>query len=97
MPRYPRGMSHLFEDYREVENVRNRFDLLLELIDDPRRRVFLTRRGEVVGVLLNPKDYEELWELEFDQDMKLCDLERELIPHEEIMRRMRDRRDGRQQ
>jgi len=84
-------MAPLFEDYREIDNVRNRFDFLLELIGDPRRRVFITRRGEVLAVLLNPKDYDDLWWYEFDVDMKKADEDPVRYTNEEVMQRMNKR------
>lgn len=68
-------MSSLFEDYREIDNVRNKLDLLLELVETGPRRVFITERGKVQAVVMSASDYEDLWNLELDRDMKLCDLE----------------------
>lgn len=81
-------MSHQFEDYREIVNVRDKLDFIIELVRSAPRRVFLTERGEVKAVVLGPKDYEDLWKLDIDREMKLCDEESELIPHEEFMKRM---------
>ena len=81
-------MSHQFEDYREISNVRDKLDFLIELVRSAPRRVFLTERGVVKAVVLGPKDYEDLWRLDIDRELKLCDEEPELIPHEEFMKRM---------
>ncbi len=81
-------MSHLFEDYREISNVRDKLDFIIELVRSAPRRVFLTERGEVKAVVLGPKDYEELWKLDIENEMKLCDEEPELITNEEFMKRM---------
>lgn len=84
-------MTNLFEDYREIDNVRDKLDLLIELVQTAPRRVFLTKTGEVQAVVLSRRDYEDLWQLEFDRDMAIGDEESargELIPHAEVMRRM---------
>ena len=81
-------MSHQFEDYREISNVRDKLDFLIELVRSAPRRVFLTERGEVKAVVLGAKDYEDLWHLDIDREMKLCDEETELIPHEEFMKQL---------
>lgn len=81
-------MSHQFEDYREISNVRDKLDVIIELVRSAPRRVFLTERGEVKAVVLGPKDYEDLWKLDIDREMKLCDEEPELITHDEFMKRM---------
>ena len=81
-------MSHLFEDYREVQNVRDKLDFLLELVQSAPRRVFLTKLGEVQAVILSPGDYKDLWQLEFDRDMRIGNEEEargEAISHEEFM------------
>ena len=80
-------MSHRFEDYREIKNARDKLDLILELVGTAPRRVFLTEQGEVKAVVLSPKDYEHLWNLEIDSDMKLRD-RTDVISHEEFMKRM---------
>lgn len=81
-------MSHLLEDYREIKNVRDKLDLIIELVRSAPRRVFLTERGEVKAVVLSPKDYEDLWNIELDRDMKLCDEDRDVMPHEEFIKQM---------
>jgi PHD/YefM family antitoxin component YafN of YafNO toxin-antitoxin module len=84
-------MTNLFEDYREIGNVRDKLDLLIELVQTAPRRVFLTKIGEVQAVVLSRRDYEDLWHLEFDRDMAIGDEESargELIPHAEVMRHM---------
>ncbi len=81
-------MSHLFEDYREIKNVRDKLDLILELVQTAPRRVFLTEDGKVRAVVLSAKDYEDLWNIELDRDMKLCDEDRDVITHEEFMKHM---------
>ena len=81
-------MSHQFEDYREISNVRDKLDVLIELVRSAPRRVFLTERGEVKAVVLGPKDYEDLWKLDINREMKLCDEEPELITHDEFMKQM---------
>jgi PHD/YefM family antitoxin component YafN of YafNO toxin-antitoxin module len=84
-------MSHLFEDYREIKNVRDKLDFILELVQTAPRRVFLTEEGKVRAVVLSPKDYEDLWNIELDRDMKLCDEEPDVITHEEFMKHMDER------
>lgn len=79
-------MSHLFEDYREISNVRDKLDFIIELVRSAPRRVFLTERGEVKAVVLGPKDYEELWTLDIEHAMKLCDEEPELLTHDEFLK-----------
>lgn len=82
-------MSHLFEDYREINNVRDKLDLLIELVQSAPRRVFLTERGKVQAVVLSARDYEYLWRLELDRIIAEGDEEEnngEIIPHEEVMR-----------
>ena len=86
-------MTNLFEDYREIDNVRDKLDFLIELVGSAPRRVFITRQGEVLAVLIGPKDYEDLWQIELDRDIRLTDEEAargELIPNEEVMRRSRE-------
>jgi PHD/YefM family antitoxin component YafN of YafNO toxin-antitoxin module len=68
-------MSNLFEDYREIANVRDKLDLLIELVHTAPRRVFITQQGEVQAVILSPRDYTDLWQLEFDRDMARGDEE----------------------
>ena len=80
-------MSNLFEDYREISNVSDKLALVIELVQSPPRRVFLTEQGEVKAIVLSPRDYEDLWKIELDRDMKLCDEEPETFPHEEFIRR----------
>lgn len=82
-------MSNLFEDYREIDNVRDKLDFLIELVNSAPRRVFLTKLGEVQAILIGPKDYEDLWQIELERDMKLAD-EDESIPHEEVMRKLKE-------
>ena len=62
-------MSNLLEDYREISNVREKLDLVVDLVNSASRRVFLTQRGEVKAIVISPKDYEELWKMELDRDM----------------------------
>ncbi|MFL6245336.1 MAG: hypothetical protein ACJ74H_04875 [Thermoanaerobaculia bacterium] len=81
-------MSNLFEDYREIKNVRDKLDFILELVQTAPRRVFLTEQGKVRAVVLSPADYEDLWNIELDRDMKLCDEDRDVITHEEFMKCM---------
>jgi len=81
-------MSHLFEDYREISNVRDKLDFIIELARSAPRRVFLTEQGEVKAVVLGPRDYEDLWRLDIEHEMKLCDEESETITHEEFMKEM---------
>jgi hypothetical protein len=80
-------MSHLFEDYREIGNVRDQLDQLIELVRTAPRRVFLTEQGKVSAVLLGSRDYEDLWNIEIDRDMKLAD-EDTVVSHEEFLKRM---------
>jgi hypothetical protein len=44
-------MSHQFEDYREISNVRDKLDFIIELVRSAPRRVFLTERGETKAVV----------------------------------------------
>lgn len=81
-------MSHQFEDYREISNVRDKLDFIIELVRSAPRRVFLTEQGEVKAVVLGAKDYEELWRLDIEHEMKLSDQEPETITHEEFMKEM---------
>jgi PHD/YefM family antitoxin component YafN of YafNO toxin-antitoxin module len=68
-------MYNLFEDYREIRNVRDNVDLILELVQTAPRRVFLTEQGKVQAVVLSARDYELLWRLELEHDMKIADEE----------------------
>ena len=86
-------MSNLLEDYREISNVREKLDLVVDLVNSASRRVFLTQRGEVKAVVLSPKDYEELWKLELDRDMAVARDERErgmIYSHDEVVRMMEE-------
>lgn len=83
-------MSNLFEDYREIKNVRDKLDFVLELVSSAPRRVFLTEQGKVKAVVLSPADYEDLWNIELDRDMKLCDEDPDVISHEEFMKHMEE-------
>jgi hypothetical protein len=86
-------MSNLFEDYREISNVRDKLDFLVELVQSAPRRVFLTRQGQVQAILIGPGDYTDLWNLEFDRDMAVGDEEEargELVSNAEVFRRMDD-------
>lgn len=78
-------MSHQFEDYREISNVRDKLDFIIELVRSAPRRVFLTERGEVKAVVLGTKDYEDLWRLDIDQELKLCAEETETYSTEEVI------------
>ena len=85
-------MSNLFEDYREISNVRDKLDMLVELVSSAPRRVFLTKTGEVKAVVMSADDYKDLWNLEFERAMKIGDEEEELghvFPNAEVMREMR--------
>lgn len=86
-------MSNIFEDYREIDNVRSKLDFLIELVASAPRRVFLTEHGEVRAIIIGPKDYEDLWQIEFDRDMKETDEEvarGEVYSHEEMMQHMQE-------
>ncbi len=55
--------------------------------------MFLTKQGEVQAILIGPKDYEDLWQIEFDRDMKLADEDvarGNLIPYEDVRREVRE-------
>ena len=78
-------MSHQFEDYREISNVRDKLDFIIELVRSAPRRVFLTERGETKAVVLSARDYEDLWRLDIEQEMKLCDEETETYSTEEVI------------
>lgn len=83
-------MSNLFEDYREIDNVRGKLDFLIELVTSAPRRVFLTQKGEVKAIIIGPQDYEDLWNIEFERDMAIADEERaqgRVYSHEEVMAR----------
>ena len=87
-------MSNLIEDYVEIKDVRDKLDSLVELVHKSPSRVFLTRGGEVQAIVLSPRDYQDLWQIELDRDMKLGDEEEargECISHEEFMREMEQR------
>ena len=81
-------MSHQFEDYREITNVRDKLDFLIELVRSAPRRVFLTEQGEVKAVVLSAKDYEDLWRLDIEREMKLCDEETETYSTESLRFRL---------
>jgi PHD/YefM family antitoxin component YafN of YafNO toxin-antitoxin module len=81
-------MSHQFEDYREITNVRDKLDLIIELVRSAPRRVFLTEQDEVKAVVLSARDYEDLWRLDIEQELKLCAEEPETLTHEEFMKEM---------
>lgn len=86
-------MSHIFEDYREIDNVRDKLDSLIELVISAPRRVFLTEYGEVRAIIIGPKDYEDLWQIELDRDMKEADEQvgrGEVYSHEEVMEHMQE-------
>ncbi len=40
------------------------------------------------AVVLGAKDYEDLWHLDIDREMKLCDEETDLLTTEEFMNQM---------
>ena len=83
-------MSNIYEDYREIDNVREKMDFVIELVNAAPRRVFLTKHGEVQAIVIGPKDYEDLWQIEFDRDIKLGDEESSrgrLVPNDEVFRR----------
>ena len=91
MPRYPRFMSNLFEDYREIDNVRDKLDLLIALVQSQPSRVFLTENGKVQAILIGPRDYEDLWNIELERDLKVGDEEEargEVVAHAEVLRMM---------
>jgi PHD/YefM family antitoxin component YafN of YafNO toxin-antitoxin module len=82
-------MTHIFEDYREIDNVRDKLDFLIELVNEAPRRVFLTQQGEVQAVVLSRSDYKSLWRLELEHLMALGDEEEargEIFSTEEVMR-----------
>jgi len=82
-------MSNLYEDYREIDNVRNKLDAIIDLVQSEPRRVFLTRKGKVQAIVIGPADYEDLWNIEFERDMKVGDEEEargEVVPHTEVLR-----------
>ena len=81
-------MTNLFEDYREIKNVRDKLDFVLELVNSAPRRVFLTEQGKVKAVVLSPADYEDLWNIELDRDMKLCDEDPVTYSNEEVIAHM---------
>jgi PHD/YefM family antitoxin component YafN of YafNO toxin-antitoxin module len=86
-------MSNLFEDYREIDNVRDRLDFLIDLVNSAPRRVFLTEKGDVRAIIIGPEDYEDLWNIELDRDMKLADEQvarGEVYSWEEVRQHMKD-------
>lgn len=83
-------MSNLFEDYREIKNVRDKLDFILQLVQTAPRRVFLTEQGKVQAVVLSPEDYQDLWNIELDRDMKLCDEETETFSTEEVFAHVKE-------
>ncbi len=86
-------MTHIFEDYREIDNVRDKLDFVIELVNEAPRRVFLTREGQVQAVVLSAHDYKGLWHLEFEHLMALGDEEEaqgELFTTEEVMREAKE-------
>jgi len=93
-------MSNLYEDYREIDNFPNKLDFLIELVQSAPRRVFLTKSGKVQAIVISPRDYEDLWNIEFERDMKRGDEEEErgevhssetvMRDIEEIIRRHRE-------
>jgi PHD/YefM family antitoxin component YafN of YafNO toxin-antitoxin module len=78
-------MSHQFEDYREISNVRDKLDFLIELVRSAPRRVFLTEQGEVKAVVLSARDYEDLWRLDIERELKLCAEETETYSTAEVI------------
>ena len=86
-------MSNLYEDYREIDNVRDKMDFVIELVRSAPRRVFLTKDGQVQAIVIGPEDYEDLWNIELDRDMALAREESargETYTHEEVMAHMRE-------
>jgi PHD/YefM family antitoxin component YafN of YafNO toxin-antitoxin module len=86
-------MSNLLEDYREISNVREKLDLVVDLVNSASRRVFLTQRGEVKAIVLSPRDYEELWKMELYRDMAVARDERErgmIYSHDEVVQMMEE-------
>ncbi len=86
-------MNNIFEDYREIDNVRDKLDLIVELVNSAPRRVFLTKEGVVQAVVIGRVDYQQLWQLELDHDMKVGDEEEargEVVSHEEVLRRTQE-------
>jgi len=82
-------MSNLYEDYREIDNVRNKLDAIIDLVQSEPRRVFLTKQGKVQAIVIGPADYEDLWNIEFERDMKVGDEEEargDVVPHAEVFR-----------
>jgi PHD/YefM family antitoxin component YafN of YafNO toxin-antitoxin module len=87
-------MTHIFEDYREIDNVRDKLDFVIELVKEAPRRVFLTQQGEVQAVVLSRSDYKGLWQLEFEHLMALSDEEvarGEVFTTEEVIRHVEER------
>ena len=86
-------MTHIFEDYREIDNVRDKLDFVIDLVNEAPRRVFLTQEGKVQAVVLSAHDYKGLWQLEFEHLMALGDEEEargELFTTEEVMREAKE-------
>jgi PHD/YefM family antitoxin component YafN of YafNO toxin-antitoxin module len=87
-------MTHIFEDYREIDNVRDKLDFVIELVNEAPRRVFLTKEGQVQAVVLSAHDYKGLWQLEFEHLMALSDEEvarGEVFTTEEVIRHVEER------
>jgi PHD/YefM family antitoxin component YafN of YafNO toxin-antitoxin module len=87
-------MTHIFEDYREIDNVRDKLDFVIELVNEAPRRVFLTKEGKVQAVVLSSADYKSLWQLEFEHLMALSDEEvarGEVFTTEEVIRHVEER------
>ena len=54
-------------------------------------RVFLTENGKVQAILIGPRDYEDLWNIELERDLKVGDEEEargDVVAHAEVLRRM---------
>lgn len=86
-------MSNLFEDYYEIDDMRDKLDAIIELVHSAPRRVFLTKQGKVKAIVIGPEDYEDLWNIELDRDMALAREESargEVYTHEEVMAQMRE-------
>ncbi len=87
-------MTHIFEDYREINNVRDKLDFVIELVNEAPRRVFLTQEGKVQAVVLSAADYKSLWQLEFEHLMALSNEEvarGEVFTTEEVIRHIEER------
>ena len=83
-------MAHIFEDYREINNVRDKLDFVIELVNEAPRRVFLTQEGEVQAVVLSRSDYDELWELELQHGGADEEARGEFLTTEEVMRHAKE-------